>query len=88
MRTLIFAETDAITGGDNITLDEFRNGLRIATPIAGAIVGLCFTHIFDRHLNNLPSRLGAMTLGAVIAHFVTEINIGDKAFLQHNNTML
>lgn len=86
MKTLTSVEIQSISGG--LTLDEFRNGVRIAAPIAGAVVGLCVTHIFDRHLNTLSSRLGAMTLGAVIAHFVTEINIGDEAFSQHNNKVL
>ncbi len=86
MRTLIFAETDAITGGDNITLDEFRNGLRIATPIAGAVCGLLITNLFER-IDPLSCLISA-SIGAIALHITTEISIGDKVWHQHQTKML
>lgn len=78
MKTLNFKEMTSVSGG--VTLDEFRNGVRVSTPIAGAIVGLCFTHIFD--LNKTSSRIIAMMIGGAVFHIVTEINIGDEAWVK------
>lgn len=75
MKILHMTEIQFVSGG--VTLDEFRNALRVTTPIAGAVCGLLITNIFD--LNKSPQRLAGAALGAIVLHVITEMSLDDEA---------
>ncbi len=75
MKTLNTTDIQFVSGG--ITVREFRDGVRVATPIGGAVCGLLITYIFD--LNKFTPRLVGAVIGGIVTHFVTELSIGDEA---------
>lgn len=83
MKTLHLTEAQAVSGGHayNITINELRNGVRIAAPIAGSVCGLLIANIFDR-TDPIACAISA-SIGAIALYFATEMSIGDKVWYKN-----